>query len=106
MILTIAAILADLIPVSSTVIPLNVYEVSYGSKDGKLNEEEYKKIYMKNMPKKAHSHHQPGMIDKLVTGKLISYIHCSTVLIEIIFPFSETQLQEVVKEIVIRFCMK
>lgn len=75
MILTIVAILADLIPVSSTVIPLNVYEVSYGSKDGKLNEEEYKKIYMKNMPKKAHSHHQPGMIDKLVTGKLLSYIH-------------------------------
>lgn len=58
----------DLVPVSSTVIPLNVYEVSYGSKDGKLNEDEYKRIYMKNMPKKAHKHHQPGILDKLVTG--------------------------------------
>lgn len=62
--------MADLIPVSSTVIPLSVFEVSYGTKDGKISEEEYKKIYMKNMPKKVHKHHMPGILDKLVTGGL------------------------------------
>lgn len=43
-------------------------EVSYGTKDGKLSEEEYKRIYMKNMPKKAIHKHQPGILEKLVTG--------------------------------------
>lgn len=57
----------DLIPVSSTVIPLNVYEVSYGTKDGKLNDEEYKKVYLKNFHKKVQ--HQVGEVDKLVTGE-------------------------------------
>lgn len=54
---------------SSTVIPLSVYEVSYGSSDGKISEEEYKRIYMKHMHKKAHQYHQPGILDKLVTGR-------------------------------------
>lgn len=69
-----APIFLDLIPVSSTVIPLSVYEVSYGSKDGKISEEEYKKIYMKNMHKKAHEHHKPGILDKLVTGELVNHL--------------------------------
>lgn len=53
---------------SSTVIPLNVYEVSYGTKDGKLNDEEYKKVYLKNFHKKVQ--HQVGDVDKLVTGEV------------------------------------
>lgn len=63
-------VIQDLIPVSSTVIPLSVYEVSYGTKDGKLTEEEYKKIYLKHkMHKKVNKQHQDGVLEKLVTGK-------------------------------------
>lgn len=68
-ILTFAYCNSDLVPVSSTVIPLSVYEVSYGTKDGKVSEEQYKRIYMKNMKKKAHEQHKPGLMDKLVTGE-------------------------------------
>lgn len=63
-------VIQDLIPVSSTVIPLSVYEVSYGTKDGKLTEEEYKKIYLKHkMHKKVNKQHQEGVLEKLVTGE-------------------------------------
>lgn len=61
--------IADLVPVSSTVFPLNVYEISYGTKDGKLTEEEYRKVYLKHFRKKVP--HQAGVADKLVTGEMI-----------------------------------
>uniref|UniRef100_A0A1B0DB83 Uncharacterized protein n=1 Tax=Phlebotomus papatasi TaxID=29031 RepID=A0A1B0DB83_PHLPP len=59
---------ADLVPVSSTVIPLTVYEVSYGS-GGKVSEE-YKKAVLKHLHKKVKV--KPEDPDKLITVKDIA----------------------------------
>lgn len=44
----------DLVAVSSTVIPLSVYEVSYGL-GGKSTDSEYKLAYMKHLHKKVRA---------------------------------------------------
>ncbi|XP_073832513.1 uncharacterized protein [Musca autumnalis] len=44
----------DLVPVSSTVIPLTAVEVSYGL--GGKPSEEYKEAYLKKLRKKVHEH--------------------------------------------------
>ncbi|XP_059617515.1 uncharacterized protein LOC132262303 [Phlebotomus argentipes] len=59
---------ADLVPVSSTVIPLTVYEVSYGH-GGKVSEE-YKKAILKHLHKKSKV--KPENPDKLITVKDIT----------------------------------
>lgn len=62
----------DLVAVSSTVIPLTVYEVSYGI--GGKPSEEYKQAYMKRLHKKVkHVDENP---DTLITRKsiVINYI--------------------------------
>lgn len=48
-------------------IPLTVYEVSYGL-NGKITEEEYKKLYMKHLHKKVQTADNP---DKLITGMVM-----------------------------------
>ncbi|XP_005177618.1 uncharacterized protein LOC101889165 [Musca domestica] len=52
----------DLVPVSSTVIPLTAVEVSYGL--GGQPSEEYKEAYLKKLRKKVHEH------DKSASEKL------------------------------------
>lgn len=45
---------SDLVAVSSTVIPLSVYEVSYGL-SGKATDSEYKMAYIKHLHKKVRT---------------------------------------------------
>uniref|UniRef100_A0A7G3AG81 Putative conserved secreted protein n=1 Tax=Lutzomyia longipalpis TaxID=7200 RepID=A0A7G3AG81_LUTLO len=54
---------ADLVPVSSTVIPLTVYEVSYGN-GGKVSDD-YKKTILKHLHSKMKI--KPENPDKLIT---------------------------------------
>ncbi|GAB0094103.1 uncharacterized protein DMENIID0001_093270 [Sergentomyia squamirostris] len=58
---------ADLVPVSSTVIPLTVLEVSYGH-GGKVSEE-YKKAVIKHLHKKVKGKPHLEDPDKLITVK-------------------------------------
>ncbi|XP_065364631.1 uncharacterized protein LOC135957761 [Calliphora vicina] len=61
----------DLVPVSSTVIPLTVLEVSYGL--GGKPSEEYKEAYLKKLRKKVQHENSEGEIfedpDTLITIK-------------------------------------
>lgn len=67
-----ASILTDLVPVSSTVIPLTALEVSYGL--GGKPSEEYKEAYLKKLRKKVHEHDKSASDkqadpDTLITSK-------------------------------------
>ncbi|XP_013108212.2 uncharacterized protein LOC106087643 [Stomoxys calcitrans] len=54
----------DLVPVSSTVIPLTALEVSYGL--GGKPSEEYKEAYLKKLRKKVQREHEKGASDKQI----------------------------------------
>uniref|UniRef100_A0A1I8NWG3 Uncharacterized protein n=1 Tax=Stomoxys calcitrans TaxID=35570 RepID=A0A1I8NWG3_STOCA len=54
----------DLVPVSSTVIPLTALEVSYGL--GGKPSEEYKEAYLKKLRKKVQREHEKGAGDKQI----------------------------------------
>lgn len=63
--------ITDLVPVSSTVIPLTVLEVSYGL--GGKPSEEYKEAYLKKLRKKVQHENSEGETfedpDTLITSK-------------------------------------
>lgn len=58
---------AELVPISSTVIPLSVYEVSYGL--GGKPSEEYKMAYLKKLRKKVKHDDEDEDPDTLITSK-------------------------------------